>query len=70
MDLMVEIDRILRPGGTVIVRDSPEVIDKVNRIAHAVRWKSVTHAKEPESHGREKILIATKKLWKLPSASH
>ncbi|CAK9145754.1 unnamed protein product [Ilex paraguariensis] len=70
VDLMVEIDRILRPGGTVVIRDSPEVIDKVGRIAHAVRWTATIHEKEPESHGREKIFVASKKFWKLPSSSH
>lgn len=70
MDLMVEMDRILRPQGTVVVRDSPEVIDKVGRIARAIKWTAAIHEKEPESHGREKILVATKKFWKLPLASH
>lgn len=70
MDLMAEMDRILRPEGTVVVRDSPEVIDKVARIARAVRWTATIHQKEPESNGREKILVATKTFWKLPSASH
>jgi SAM-dependent methyltransferase len=70
VDLMVEMDRILRPEGKVVIRDSPEVLDKVARMAHAVRWSSSIHEKEPESHGREKILIATKSLWKLPSNSH
>lgn len=70
MDLMAEMDRILRPEGTVVVRDSPEVIDKVARIARAVRWTATIHQKELESNGREKILVATKTFWKLPSASH
>lgn len=67
---MVEMDRILRPEGKVLIRDSPEVLDKVARMAHAVRWSSSIHDKEPESHGREKILVATKPLWKMPSNSH
>lgn len=70
VDLMAEIDRILRPGGTVVVRDSPEVIDKVARLARAVKWTATIHEKEPESHGREKILVAIKNFWKLSSASH
>ncbi|XVE77069.1 hypothetical protein DITRI_Ditri13aG0032000 [Diplodiscus trichospermus] len=69
VDLMVEIDRMLRPEGTVVIRDSPEVIDKVARIAHAVRWTATINDKEPESHGREKILVATKTFWQLTSAS-
>ncbi|XP_075501071.1 putative pectin methyltransferase QUA3 [Primulina tabacum] len=32
VDLMVEMDRILRPEGTVVIRDSPELIDKAARI--------------------------------------
>ncbi|RDX87020.1 putative methyltransferase PMT13, partial [Mucuna pruriens] len=65
VDLMVEMDRMLRPEGTVVVRDAPEVIDRVAHIASAVRWKPTIYDKEPESHGREKILVATKTLWKL-----
>ncbi|MBA0589618.1 hypothetical protein Gorai_018357, partial [Gossypium raimondii] len=68
VDLMVEMDRMLRPEGTVVIRDSPEVIDKVARIAHAVRWTATINDKEPESHGREKILVATKTFWKLTSS--
>lgn len=66
---MVEIDRILRPEGTVLVRDSPEGIDKVERIARAIRWKTSIHEKEPGSHGMEQILVATKTFWKLPSSN-
>lgn len=62
---MVEIDRMLRPEGTVVVRDTPEVIDKVSRVAHAVRWRHTIYDKEPESHGRDKILVATKTFWTL-----
>lgn len=65
VDLMVEIDRMLRPEGTFVLRDFPEVIDKIARVAHAVRWTATIHEKEPESHGREKILVATKNFWKL-----
>lgn len=65
MDMIVEIDRILRPEGTVVIRDSPEVIEKVDRIARAVRWSATIHEKEPESRAREKILVARKNSWKL-----
>ncbi|CAL0308189.1 unnamed protein product [Lupinus luteus] len=65
VDLMVEMDRILRPEGTVVIRDTPEVIERVARVASAVRWRPTIHDKEPESHSREKILVATKTFWKL-----
>lgn len=66
VDLMVEMDRILRPEGTVVIRDVPEVIEKVAHIAQAIRWTATTHDKEPDSHGRDTILVATKTFWKLP----
>lgn len=69
VDLMVEMDRILRPEGTAVIRDAPEVIEKVWHIARAVRWTAKVHESEPGSRG-EKILVATKTFWKLPSASH
>ncbi|KAI9109926.1 hypothetical protein K1719_018967 [Acacia pycnantha] len=65
VDLLVEIDRMLRPEGTVVVRDRPDVIKKVAHVANAVRWKPTVHVQEPESHGGEKILVATKRLWTL-----
>ncbi|KAI3835429.1 hypothetical protein MKX03_034519 [Papaver bracteatum] len=67
VDLMVEMDRILRPEGTVVIRDSPEVIDRVSRIGSAIKWTSVVHDSEPDSKSSEKILVATKKLWRLSS---
>uniref|UniRef100_A0A5B6YPN1 Methyltransferase n=1 Tax=Davidia involucrata TaxID=16924 RepID=A0A5B6YPN1_DAVIN len=70
VDLMVEIDRMLRPEGIVVIRDSPEVIDKIGLIANAIRWTATIHEKEPESHGMDRIFVATKKFWELPSASH
>ncbi|XAR63101.1 hypothetical protein NMG60_11022925 [Bertholletia excelsa] len=69
VDLMVEIDRILRPEGTVVIRDTPEAITKVFRIVQAIRWTATIHEKEPESQGRERILVATKSFGKLPSAA-
>lgn len=67
VDVMVEMDRILRPEGTIIIRESPEVIDKIARIADAVRWSISIHDKEPESQGSTNILIATKHLLQLSS---
>ncbi|KAL8139170.1 hypothetical protein V2J09_005171 [Rumex salicifolius] len=63
-DLMVEMDRILRPQGTVIVRDSPEIIQKVKHVAHAMRWTTTIHENEPDSLENEQILVAKKTFWK------
>ncbi|KAI4377994.1 hypothetical protein MLD38_015540 [Melastoma candidum] len=69
LDVMVEMDRILRPEGTVVIRDSPEVIKVVFNVARAVRWTATVHEQEPESHANEQILVATKPLYKPSSAS-
>lgn len=70
VDVMVEVDRILRPEGTVLIRGTPEVINKISRIAQSLRWMVNIHNSERESVGREKILVAVKKLHVLQSASH
>ncbi|KAK4796820.1 hypothetical protein SAY86_029146 [Trapa natans] len=63
VDMMVELDRILRPEGTVLIQDSPEVIEKVDLVAQAVRWKTVIQENEPESQDGGKILVAVKEFW-------
>ncbi|KAI3681714.1 hypothetical protein L6452_36518 [Arctium lappa] len=68
VDVMVEIDRLLRPEGTFVVRDSPETIRKLDSVARSVRWESTIHDTEPESHVNERILVATKPLWTLASS--
>ncbi|KAG8065847.1 hypothetical protein GUJ93_ZPchr0004g38841 [Zizania palustris] len=68
-DVMLEMDRILRPEGTVVIRDSPDVIDKAAQVAQSIRWFAQVHDSEPESGSTEKILVATKTYWKLPLTS-
>lgn len=68
-DVMLEMDRILRPEGTAIIRGSPDVIDKAEQIAQSIRWKVQVHDSEPELGSTEKILVATKTFWKLPLTS-
>ncbi|KAL7592752.1 hypothetical protein Lser_V15G31651 [Lactuca serriola] len=69
LDVMVEIDRLLRPEGTFVARDSPEMIKKLDRVARSIRWESTIHNTEPESHTNERVLVATKLLWTLSSSS-
>lgn len=59
----MEMDRILRPEGAVIVRDEVDVIIKVKKIASGMRWtvKLVDHEDGPLVP--EKILVAVKQYW-------
>ncbi|XP_078445625.1 S-adenosyl-L-methionine-dependent methyltransferases superfamily protein [Wolffia australiana] len=65
VDVMVEMDRLLRPGGTVVVRESAEAVEKVAQMARAVRWTVLVHEAEPESRGREMVIVASKDFWKV-----
>ncbi|CAM8913996.1 unnamed protein product [Rhodiola kirilowii] len=62
-DILIEMDRILRPEGTVIIRDQIDVLNKVNKIAKGMRWntKMVDHEDGPLV--REKVLFAVKQYW-------
>nr|GEW58750.1 probable methyltransferase PMT15 [Tanacetum cinerariifolium] len=39
-DIMLEMDRILRPEGSVIIRDDVDLLVKVKRIADGLNWES------------------------------
>lgn len=66
-DIMLEMDRILRPEGTVIFRDDVDVLVKIKSIADGMKWDSqiVDHEDGPKI--REKLLLAVKSYWTAPS---
>jgi hypothetical protein len=69
-DLLLEMDRILRPTGFAIVRDKGTVIEFIKKYLHALHWEALTVVDaepSPESEESEMILIIRKKLW-LPKA--
>lgn len=66
-DLLIEMDRILRPDGIVIIRDKPSVINYIRKFVTALRWDGWVSEVEPRidalSLSEERVLIAKKKLW-------
>lgn len=66
-DLLIEMDRILRPDGFVIIRDVPSVIDHIRKYVTVLRWDGWLSEVEPRidalSKVEERVLIARKKLW-------
>nr|CAB3473177.1 unnamed protein product [Digitaria exilis] len=69
-DLLLEMDRILRPTGFIIVRDKSSVIEFIKKYLHALHWEAITVVDaepSPESEENEMIMIIRKKLW-LPEA--
>lgn len=66
-DILLEMDRILRPEGTVIFRDDVDYLVKIKSIIDAMQWDSriVDHENGPLQ--REKILLAAKQYWTAPA---
>jgi hypothetical protein len=66
-DLLIEMDRILRPDGFVIIRDKPSIINYIRKFLTALRWDGWLSELEPRidaiSSTEERVLIARKKLW-------
>lgn len=63
-EVMVEMDRILRPKGTVLIRDTPTMLARVSKVAKALQWKFDLYDSEPGSTGRERVFVATKQFWR------
>ncbi|CAN4093853.1 unnamed protein product [Withania somnifera] len=58
--IVVEMDRILRPGGWGIIRDKVEILDPLEKILRSLHWEiRMTFAKDKEG-----ILCAQKTMWR------
>lgn len=66
-DILLEMDRILRPEGSVIIRDDVDMVIKINSIADGLEWDSRIVDHEDGPLQREKLLFAVKKYWTAPS---
>ncbi|XP_047319873.1 probable methyltransferase PMT2 [Impatiens glandulifera] len=62
-DILLEMDRILRPEGAVIIRDEVDVLVKVKGIIGGMRWDAKLMDHEDGPLVSEKILVAVKKYW-------
>ncbi|KAK3003627.1 hypothetical protein RJ639_019626 [Escallonia herrerae] len=62
-DILLEMDRILRPEGAVIIRDEVDVLMKVKKIVGGIRWDNKMMDHEDGPLVPEKILVAVKQYW-------
>ncbi|CAL9091220.1 unnamed protein product [Musa textilis] len=65
-DILLEMDRILRPEGTVIIRDDVDILVKIKSIANGMRWNSRLADHEDGPLQREKLLLVVKTYWTAP----
>lgn len=67
MDLLIEMDRILRPKGFIIVRDRPRVVEFIKTYLKALHWEVVATAEagqDSEQGEDETVVIIQKKMWR------
>lgn len=63
MDLMIEMDRIVRPKGFIIVRDKPKVVEYIKKYMKALHWEAVATA-DAEQDEDDAVFIIQKKIWR------
>ncbi|KAJ4775298.1 S-adenosyl-L-methionine-dependent methyltransferases superfamily protein [Rhynchospora pubera] len=60
LTVVVEVDRIVRPGGKIIVRDDPSTVSEVETLLKSLHWEvQLTFSK-----GQEGMLSAEKSDWR------
>uniref|UniRef100_A0ACD5TN86 Uncharacterized protein n=1 Tax=Avena sativa TaxID=4498 RepID=A0ACD5TN86_AVESA len=69
-DILLEMDRILRPEGTAIIRDTVDVLTKVQAIGKRMRWESRILDHEDGPFNPEKVLVAVKTYWTANPSEH
>ncbi|KAL6962261.1 hypothetical protein U1Q18_037217 [Sarracenia purpurea var. burkii] len=60
--IMLEMDRILRPGGRVYIRDTITVIEEIKEIAAAIGWVTLLFDSVEGPHATLKLLFGEKRL--------
>lgn len=61
--VLLEMDRILRPKGYALIRESSRFVDSIAAIAKRMRWSCHTENTEDDGEGNSKVLVCQKDLW-------
>ncbi|MQL94966.1 hypothetical protein Taro_027630 [Colocasia esculenta] len=60
LPVMVEVDRILRPGGKLLLRDEPKIVSEIESILKSLHWE----VRLTFNKGHEGVLCAEKTDWR------
>ncbi|MCL7030254.1 hypothetical protein MKW94_028605 [Papaver nudicaule] len=64
-DIMLEMDRIVRPQGFIIIRDEEPVVLRIKDLASKFLWDVESHILENEEKKPEHVLICRKRFWSI-----
>ncbi|KAJ4720120.1 S-adenosyl-L-methionine-dependent methyltransferases superfamily protein [Melia azedarach] len=56
VDIAAEMDRILKPGGYLLIQDTMEMIDKLRSILHSLHWSTNIY--------QDQFLVGKKGFWR------
>ncbi|KAK8943292.1 putative methyltransferase PMT7 [Platanthera zijinensis] len=62
-DIVLEMDRIIRPQGFIIIRDEVSIVARIKDIAPKFLWDVSSYMLENEEKKLEPVLICRKKFW-------
>lgn len=62
-DIMLEMDRMLRPKGFVIIRDEEPIISRIKGLAPKYLWDVSSYQLQNKQKENESVLICKKKFW-------
>lgn len=60
--MMLEMDRILRPGGRVYIRDTINVMSELQEIGNAMRWHTSIRETAEGPHASYRVLLCEKQF--------
>ncbi|KAJ0715375.1 putative S-adenosyl-L-methionine-dependent methyltransferase [Helianthus annuus] len=62
-DIMLEMDRLIRPEGFIIIRDRESIISRIRDIAPKFLWEVRSFVLEDHQKQPEPVLICQKRFW-------
>ncbi|XP_019442945.1 PREDICTED: probable methyltransferase PMT7 [Lupinus angustifolius] len=62
-DIMLEMDRLTRPLGFIIIRDEEHIVSRIKEMAPKFLWDVESHLIENKEKKTEPVLVCRKKFW-------